>query len=137
MREKSRRRRSIDQEINGINGSPLLHHVFVLLLLHRRWLQGCEVARHTIYNTQRYILLLLSLCTPHSPPTHPHCKCVCVCHAPLFSFRTGFCVILFWTVMAADATPGIVNLGLDVHNENYYRGGGTGKRTYIIYYYKL
>jgi len=33
--------------------------------------------------------------------------------------------------MAADATPGIVNLGLDVHNENY-SGGGTGKRVYII-----
>ncbi|KAL4130752.1 hypothetical protein QTP88_008144 [Uroleucon formosanum] len=43
------------------------------------------------------------------------------------SVTTGFCVILFWTVMAADATPGIVNLGLDVHNENYR---GSGKRVF-------
>lgn len=139
MREKSRRRRSIDQEINGINGSPPLRHVFVLLLLHHRWLQGCEVARHTyiyiIHNDTYYYYYHCVPLTLH-PPTHIVSVCACVMHL-FFTFRTGFCVILFWTVMAADATPGIVNLGLDVHNENYYRGGGTGKRTYIIYYYKL
>lgn len=87
------------------------------------------------------IIIIIIIIVYPSLSSHPYIVSVrvCVCHAPLFfSFRTGFCVILFWTVMAADATPGIVNLGLDVHNENY-RDAGTGKRAYIIiyYYFKL